>query len=238
MSDIQQRSLSEFSLSLTSALYRVTDLLAEEEPLREALRRHGMHILELASAIETIEEFGKKLKSIEYILQSISSMKNALAVAKEGGYVSRINFTVLFDEYGRLETYITKLRMPFLQMTTGAENTDISDNILKDIKDKFNKEQSSASDQYGKDEPSYESSKHTRKNSRVPSSSINERHERILLFLREQGSWMSVSDIAVLYGEGVSAKTIQRDLNDLLSRGLIIAEGERRWRRYAIIRET
>jgi hypothetical protein len=232
MSDTTQLSLSKFALKITAALYRVTDLLDEEEPLRKTLRRQGMHILDLVSGLESAHEAHAKLEALEKVLSTMTSITNVLSVAQEGGYVSQINFSVLQNEYYRLQKYIDDIRLPLMTTRTGVESISISDNIIKDIKDKSKLLRTFKSSSVPSTEHSYELSTEERKSMRTPSSSINERQNRLQGLLKDKGGWLSVSEIAAFYGEGVSTKTIQRDLNELLSAGLIVAEGERRWRRY------
>jgi len=61
------------------------------------------------------------------------------------------------------------------------------------------------------------------------------RRKQILEILTNLES-VSVKDLAERFGNAVSEKTLQRDLNDLISAGSIETIGERRWRRYKILR--
>lgn len=69
----------------------------------------------------------------------------------------------------------------------------------------------------------------------TPSRSVNNntRREAILKFLRDHGP-SSIKEIAQIMPE-VSAKTVQRELADLVQSGALKREGDRRWSRYLII---
>ncbi len=60
-----------------------------------------------------------------------------------------------------------------------------------------------------------------------------ERKKAILAHLRKSGA-RSLPEIADLF-EGASQKTIQRDLRELISQGLVEKEGERRWAKYKVV---
>jgi len=61
------------------------------------------------------------------------------------------------------------------------------------------------------------------------------RRKQILEILADLES-VSVKDLSERFGNTVSEKTLQRDLNDLIVGGSIETTGERRWRRYKILR--
>lgn len=60
---------------------------------------------------------------------------------------------------------------------------------------------------------------------------INSRQLKIMGFLKGQGQ-AQIGDIRVLFGDDMSEKTLQRDLWQLVSYGLISREGENRWTTY------
>jgi DNA-binding transcriptional ArsR family regulator len=63
---------------------------------------------------------------------------------------------------------------------------------------------------------------------------FNERQVTILEFLSERES-AKISDLTEFFHE-VSSKTIQRDLQDLVNKGILKKEGERRWTVYSVIK--
>jgi hypothetical protein len=63
---------------------------------------------------------------------------------------------------------------------------------------------------------------------------LNSRQDRILDYMREHEQ-APISQICSLFGEAVSEKTIQRDLNELVSSGLIQRRGDNRWTMYLSI---
>jgi ATP-dependent DNA helicase RecG len=61
---------------------------------------------------------------------------------------------------------------------------------------------------------------------------LNERQIKAVLFIKEHGN-ITISECSLLIPE-VTDKTLQRDLNDLVKGGFLIAEGEKRGRKYKL----
>ena len=69
-----------------------------------------------------------------------------------------------------------------------------------------------------------------------PGQDFNERQATILEFFSERDS-AKISDLTEFF-QNVSSKTIQRDLQDLVNKGILKKEGERRWTVYSVIKEV
>lgn len=67
-------------------------------------------------------------------------------------------------------------------------------------------------------------------NSVVPAGEINERQKALLNQLSKTGQG-KIGDFHSFF-DGISSKTIQRDLQDLIMRNLVKKEGEKRWTTY------
>lgn len=63
-----------------------------------------------------------------------------------------------------------------------------------------------------------------------------ERQKKILDYLSKAPN-SSIGDILSLFEARISERTIQRDLNELMIQGAVKAEGDRRWRKYALLGE-
>ena len=64
-------------------------------------------------------------------------------------------------------------------------------------------------------------------------SDKNERQAKIIGHLKGKG-WTSIKDIADTLPT-FSSKTVQRELSELVDRGLLKKRGERRWSRYSLV---
>ncbi len=69
----------------------------------------------------------------------------------------------------------------------------------------------------------------------VPVQEPSGRQKQIVDILQGLDS-ASIKDLAGYFKGAVSEKTLQRDLNDLISSGYVDTAGKRRWRRYKVLR--
>ena len=61
----------------------------------------------------------------------------------------------------------------------------------------------------------------------------SERRGRIIDFIKRK-DWVSVGELAEVFRGETSEKTIQRDLAGMAGEGLLLKEGEKRWRKYKL----
>lgn len=67
--------------------------------------------------------------------------------------------------------------------------------------------------------------------SAAETNSLNGRQQRIIAFVRENGQ-ARLGDLAGIFDEEVSEKTLQRDLAHLVSSGILLRRGDNRWTTY------
>lgn len=227
--DLSEDIIPYYIPRLAAALYRVTEYLSDEDPLKWSLRKNALRLVDILSGgtrDNTIQNFQAAFNIASLLLRELTIMQ-------QSGFVYRINFDVLIREYSRLAEALTR----FINNSEDSEKNilDIS-TILKTSGFKKSFTEKNMSNRSIKDKSSIASS---RKNSMLLSSSTNERQGRLLDCLHQQSTWLSLMDIAALLGEhGMSTKTIQRDLALLTFRGLVQSKGERRWKRYMLVKGT
>lgn len=163
---------------------------------------------EAALDFSNITQKSEKSSFTEEVKKSdlLKGIGSMLRICTSIFYVARVNFEVLLREY---ESYGQKQQ-----------------NSQKKADEKN-------SDRAAKDELSPSpmvSHLIVRKESQNPT----DRQQRIMGFLSDKKS-ASVSDISVFFENAVSGKTIQRDLIDLVSKGQVRADGEKRWRVYSVV---
>lgn len=190
---------------LTGALYRVTDLLSDREPLKWLLRNKAINIYENITSIIFAKN---KDNIIEETLNNLSQIISILELVSMGTFISNLNFEVLKREYINLKAFIE------------GKRTDISQEqkLLSDISIGHSIGQPDVQDVH---------------DSVVHKAVVIGRKEKVLEFLRTEGP-KTISEITPVFN-GISEKTIQRDLLELVKSGKIRAEGEKRWRKYSII---
>jgi len=218
--------LEERALRATAALYRVTDILPDEEPMKWKMRRDAIEINE---CIEPTVNRKNATRSdmLEQARNTCYSLRGTLAVAGRGGFIARLNFQILEKEYVIISDIVSEMMAKMSD--TNLENIwdiSIGHNFFK--KDIGDIQKLSAGHAVGAKVGSIDS----KKTKEEPSSS-NERQESIKKILHKHG-WLGLGEITSLYGTGVSAKTVQRDLITLTESGIVQSRGEKRWRKYAL----
>ncbi|OGZ43421.1 MAG: hypothetical protein A3J55_02990 [Candidatus Ryanbacteria bacterium RIFCSPHIGHO2_02_FULL_45_17b] len=215
-------SLEDRVRRATAALYRVTDTLSDNEPMKWKLRNDAVELVDSIVAVSQKEQIFSE--NFHYPLLIADRLVSKIGIISAGGYISKINFQVLEHEYTRISD------MLFDKMSDIDKGQNILSDIyigqhrkhIKDIKDiKIETDFTVEKDK-----------KDSKKISNEPSS-ISERQKRITVALVGKG-WLHVVEVANLCGGGASTKTIQRDLGSLVQSGVMQSKGERRWRTYAL----
>ena len=88
---------------ITAALYRVTDLMSDKEPIKWTLRDTAMHLHENVMSIRFIKDKGRL---IEETMGNFFRIIKTLELVSIGVYVSNLNFDILKREYLNLKNFI------------------------------------------------------------------------------------------------------------------------------------
>ncbi len=230
---------------ITAALYLVSGLLKDEEPIKWELRDRGMDLLTSSfTASSTLP--GDKNVVIQSLFTAALETISLLNVAKISNLVTEMNHRLLVRE---IDNILGLLRD---RLAANAENAGyvLSDLFFK-TPNLFNTDfkssgGQSASQLIGHPEHANQAS-HSSKKSGSEMLAINkavhkghadvqekksERQELILAALKGQSS-LTIKDFTRIIKD-CSEKTIQRELLQMVDSGLIKKEGERRWSRYSL----
>ena len=225
MSDMSQNEnmiLEDRARRAVAALYRVTDMFSDNEPMKWKLRNDAVELVDSIITISQEEQFFSE--NFRYPLLIADRLISKIGIVSAGGYISKINFQVLEKEYADISDII------FNKMS----DIDKGQNILSDIYIRQNKRHIKDTNdvKIEKGLVLEKEKKESKKNQDEPSST-SERQKRITSVFVGKG-WLHVTEVANLCGGGASTKTIQRDLGSLMQSGVVQSKGERRWRTYAL----
>ncbi len=212
---------------LTGVLYKVTDLYTDKEPLKWTLRNNALDVcVSLMSVIHSGKMSVRTAPGIDGVLDSISLVVCSLELASVEGSVLALNFDVLKKEYLSLKS--------FLEGERNGLSTERKYLLGPDFGFSFGS-------MTRPETPALKSAPSPRKTGErnfigkrtnpLPGG-FNERKNKIVSFLNGNGK-KTVKEIASIF-EGVSEKTVQRYLLDLVRSGKLVAEGEKRWRKYEL----
>ncbi len=248
--DSTSKTLADKSQKIVTAVYMVTGLFSGTEELSNSIRQSSLLLMEALFENMILEGDKMSLRTAQY---SLYEMISYIDVAYRTNLISDMNYSILIKEANNLqnevinelnyntsglgvsEEKVIKLSDLFSNNQPSVENKNKE--ILKDIPEKKkleeifvaemqiqNKEQIKSKIETKSNVPYIKEQKATRK------LASYKRHEDIIKIM-EQKKNASINDICALI-KNCSSKTIQRDLNGLIKKGLVMKRGDRRWSVY------
>ena len=199
---------------LASAVYLVTNLLSDNEPMKWTLRRKVSELLSFIMSYKDVRQ-SELNNFINNSRTKISEIVSLLEVSLLAGLVSNMNFSIIKQEFSNLldslkndhKTDSTNGVIPntFFDNTNTILHTNTLRNLVS-VKDSL----------AIKDNNAFKSNN----------------RQGIIIGLLKKKKELSIKDIAVIIKD-VSEKTIQRELISLIEAGLVSKTGERRWSKYS-----
>ncbi len=218
---------------ITSALYLVSGLLKDEEPMKWELRDKGMDLLS-SSFTASSSVPGDKNSIIQAIFTAAFETISLLNVAHISHLVSEMNHRILVREIDQV------VRLLKDRLTANAESAgyvlseqffrtpDLFSSGFKDKK--FEIRDSRLEKDTGS--PREHGGHSVGKGQKDSTIKKTHRQEQILSILKGQSN-LTIKDFSKVIKD-CSEKTIQRELLELVEKGVIKKEGERRWSRYSL----
>ena len=207
-----QKFLVEKTERVVTAVYLVTSLIIDKEPLKWRIRDVSLETLSHAH-----------LGSTSRVVEDVEDLKSLISLANRSALVSPMNSEMLQRGLQHLANIVSgKAIFDEKYMISG--NEEIVPEQPQQIKDKKVPQ-----------EISYEKKvvlKEQENNFKKTFNRKDKRRDRIIEALRRKRE-SSIKDIARAV-KGCSEKTIQRELNTLIAEGKVNKKGERRWSVYSV----
>lgn len=230
---------------ISSALFMITDVFnTSQGVLKKEIQEGAIILLKDISKISTDRISSKD--SIDKIVQSFLYIKSLVDVAEKINCISENNKSILFKEINYCIQRVNELKFNPLQLILNNELDEDDFKSEREEKENHSEEQNRIENRSLGYRSTYKG--HVRDIKRTPKKDIplkpkvqlnnnrsdekTIRQEKIKGILYKGGE-MNIKDI-VDQCDGVSSKTIQRDLNEMISAGIVKKEGERRWSMYKI----
>jgi len=216
---------------ITSALYLISGLLKDEEPMKWELRDKGMDLVG-SSFMASSSVPGDKNVMIQSLFSSALETISLLNIAKLSNMISPMNHKLLV---GEIDKVLGLLRD---KLATSAENAGYV------LSEEFFRTPSMFTTGFKSDNTNARSkeqgvrSSESQGNTRVSKGHVDvvekksNRQGTIISILKTQNN-LTIKDFVKVIKD-CSEKTIQRDLIELVDRGIVKKEGERRWSRYSL----
>lgn len=231
---IPMKEIIKKTIEVHNALCRVTDLLPLREPMRKMLREAANGLL--TYIVGDCGESGQETKEFYIkIGAKIETIQNTLSAVKEVGYCHPVNFDVLQREYEEIGGYFRKMT----QEANEQKSIDIQVLSAARAGETLNKKEDDFvrvfEDAVTPEEKKAESAAVFQASAVKPNnngdSSSNDRQQTIIDFIKERKEVKS-TDLATIFSNRFSLKTLQRDLVALIQNKVIEKDGEKRWAVY------
>lgn len=148
-------------------------------------------------------------------LLALSSM---LSIARTSGTLSTMNAEIIIREAHNLLQEVSSYEDPRVSLDDSPTLSEIAKKIVSNNQNKTTIKQPSE--------------KKIVKDISDKSAHIKDRRETIMSVIRNKHK-ASIKDISTVI-RGVSEKTIQRELAELIGEGIVLKQGERRWSTYSL----
>lgn len=221
---------------LTSAIYLISNLFPDSEPMKWDIRKKVSNLLSSVVENENIIS-NQSYDFIHSTKNKVLEIISMLGVASCAGLISSMNFSIIEQEFMNLLEILDGKHLSG-QGTHNAlpraffEVPSSQSRITKEISNLPSKT-SDFSMELGK--TAYSQKEKTS----LPDVNVFKRTNRqnIIIGLLKKKKEVSIKDVSLVIKD-CSEKTIQRELISLINLGIIKKMGERRWSRYSLVSEN
>jgi hypothetical protein len=205
---------------ITAALYLISGLLKDDEPMKWELRDRGIDML-TSSFTASSSLPGDKNVVIQALFTAALETLSLLSVARISNLISEMNHSLLI---GEIDKVVGLLRD---RLAASAENAGyvLSEHFFRTEKE--NTEQRIPGSEVSKGQGI---GRHSTQ--QITQQKKSQRQENIISILKGQSN-ITIKDLSKVIKD-CSEKTIQRELLELVDKGVVKKEGERRWSRYSL----
>ncbi len=214
---------------ITAAIYLVSGLLKDNEPIKWELRDKGIDLLSSSfSASSSVP--GDRNAMIQSLFTAALETLSLLNVARISNLISEMNHKLLVHE---IDNIVAMLRDRLAQ---NAENAGyvLSEDFFR-TPDLFSTgfRANSKINRVNIGADAISSVRTGAEDGRVSNVLKKTERQALILNLLKDHSGLTISDFTKVIKD-CSAKTIQRELVELVEKGVVKKEGERRWCKYSL----
>lgn len=224
---------------LASAAYIITSLFSDNEPIKWVLRKKSADLLSFSVALTYKETSNSSQVDLVHDLKiKVVELVSLFEISSNGGLISAMNFSVLKNEFFNLIDMLnTSTSLPDKLVQKSVSE------ILSSLDYTYTQSPKSAEEKtFGQSvdasKVAHAMSFSSVKDRQLPKTINNDnlkksnRQSIILSFLRKKRE-ATIKDIIEVIKD-CSEKTVQRELNYLISKGVLKRVGVRRWSKYSI----
>lgn len=222
---------------LVSAVYMVTSLLSDNEPMKWTMRKRSGDLLSLI--LNNRDNFQNEYgKFIENLKTGVLEIVSFLEVLHTGGLISNMNFLILKQEFIKLIEMTNKRVSNDIHLNTNGSLSDKFFDVSHDVQsytkliNSNSQNQNIVENHGGTNKMSFISLKDAGNIGAKDNQKKTTRQETILNLIRRKKE-LSIKDLSEIIKD-CSEKTIQRELNSFIASGILKRAGVRRWSKYSL----
>ncbi|MEI6528478.1 MAG: hypothetical protein WCO10_02280 [bacterium] len=239
---------------LVAAIYLLSTYLSDNEPIKWEIRSLGVRLLSDSLSLATLSLADKNITH-KNLVSSILKAVSILEIAYLGGLISIMNYEILKSEFeGVLAIADTSERVNSLrglsldkaffavpaEVPSSSEEKILKEESMSDrLASYANKNISHADSGLSHKGHYIMSDRMTYKNSPIAAKGVSVKQkdktnrQDIIIGLLKKNHELGIKDFTGAIS-GCSEKTIQRELLSLVSKGLLVKKGDKRWSRYSL----
>ena len=207
---------------IVSAIYLVTSLIKDNEPMKWELREGSMSLLSVIMALNGTENIDKNKHLQSFFTLSIQII-SFLNVAFISGLISHMNSSIIIVEINSLVDYVKQQTI----LSSNSSGFILSDSFFATDTPTVNA--SKGQTLFSKNSTVIE----TKNNKAEIVKDKKDSRKNSILSILKKDSQLTIKDFVKVITD-CSEKTIQRELIDLVEKGLVKKSGERRWSTYSL----
>ncbi len=227
---------------ISTAIYMLTALMSEKEPLRNRLREIANFMV--ISAFEMSERIWGEDAYQKNLLAEIFEAMTFSDIALHAKMMSPMNHKILVSELGKLSEFLVTSATNSVSAKIAFDPNLFDGNYNfvqeKSYKNQFENERKIPNEDFSsvlKGQKDMKGNTDSNVLNRMSEGKLDKKikdkdnRQAIILEMLKSGVKLSIKDFAQNIKD-VSEKTIQRELIIMLEKGLLKKEGERRWSKY------
>ena len=203
---------------IVSAIYLVTSLIKDSDTMKWEMREGAMSLLTIMMSVNSIEPVDKN-RLLQSFFSSAVELISFLNISPVAGLISEMNSSLIIREISSLVDYIK------VQSGISAHRAGFI------LSDSFFAGETPLSSNQNSVIPSKSSI--TSKNKDIVVKDRKDDRKSHIIALLKKSSHLTIKDFVKVITD-CSEKTIQRELIDLVGKGIVKKEGERRWSTYSL----
>lgn len=222
--DIRRVFIYKKAERLAKAIHLISPAFAGSDSLRQRIDAIAIGLVDAAIA--------PPAASRTALSRELLALSSVLSIARTGGLLSFMNAELITREAHILLQEVAAYEEPRLLLDDAPTLSDLAKGAAQAPSQPALKNAVSPASRPARRVPTASGREHIKDIKAISDTHIKDRQEAVLSVIRNKRK-ASIKDISTVI-RGVSEKTIQRELLSLVSAGLVVKQGERRWSTYQL----